>query len=231
MITFDNEHYLKFLDASLTGTGYLAYRDIKKIINLYEVEIDKILDLGCASGRSTTFLKTLSNNVYACDISDFAINLIKQHVTKNAFVNDLHANQYIYSPYSAIFSFFTFFHLTNKEEVVTELLRCYCSLSSYGYLIIVVPCYNLFYRNYSSVECIEQKPEKDGDIVKLNLKKINSIVENCYWSYETLIQLATDQKFQLSGIHLPIGRKADEKEYIDEFHYAPYVYIVLRKDE
>lgn len=231
MITFDNEHYLKFQEFSLNGTGYLAYRDIKKIIELYDINLNKILDLGSASGRSTNFLKTLTENVYACDVSEFAIELVKKNVTKDAFVSNLSSKEYLNSPYSSIFSFFTFLHLTSQEELNSELKRCYQSLNNNGHLLIVIPHENLFYYNYSSVECINNKPKKDGEIAALNLKKINCVVKNCYWYNETIVKLANEQLFRLAGVHMPIGNVSDSKEYFDEYNYAPYVYLIFRKNE
>lgn len=80
-------------------------------------------------------------------------------------------DSYQHFPYSSIFSFFTFLHLTSEDEIISELARCGNSLVQGGHLVIVTGHKNLFYKNYSSVGCIGDKPKDDGDITKIQLKK------------------------------------------------------------
>lgn len=229
MITFDQKYYAKFQDFSLNGTGYLAYRDIKKIIDLHNINLDKVLDLGCASGRSTNFLLNLTESIYACDVSKYTIDIVKKNITKNVFLNDSNKKSYKFFPYSSIFSFFTFLHLTSNEEISSEFLRCKNSLINSGYLVIVTGHKNLFFKNYSSVACMGDKPIEDGTMVKIKLKKLGCEVDNCFWEYLTLIKLAEKQGLSLSGTYFPVGKKNDNKEYIDEYDYPPYICLVFKK--
>lgn len=231
MITFDDGHYTKFQDASISGTGYLAYRDIPKIIDLYKINLNKILDFGCASGRSTNFLNKLSKLVCACDISPRAVSIVKKSITNKAFINNLKSDFYQYYPYTSIFTFFTFLHLTSKEEIIDELKRCNNSLEYNGFLTIVTAHKNLFYKNYVSVGCIDNNPNLDGDITQIKLKKIDCEVTNCFWEYSTLSELANQCGFNIAGIHFPVGDQIDKQDYIDEYSFSPYVYLVLKKHE
>lgn len=122
MISFDENNYQKFQSSKVVGTGYLAYRDIPSIIKLHEIKLERILDVGCGTGRSTSFLKGISENVYATDVSQHALNFVKKNITENAFINRLESH-YDNFYYTAIFSIFTFFHLTDEEEITNEALN------------------------------------------------------------------------------------------------------------
>lgn len=228
MIVFDKAHYNKFQDSRVIGTGYLAYRDIPSLIKLHQISLDKILDLGCASGRSTVFLKKLTDTVYATDISQYAISLIKRNITHRAFINNLE-DCYDNSPYNSIFSFFTFLHLTTKDEIMNEYKRCFNSLERGGHLVIVNPNENLFNKKYESVECNNIKNYEDGMSFKIKLKNINCEIENCYWSYSTLVDFAFKAGFQLLSTHFPLGKSEDNQSYIEEYFYSPYSYLIFKK--
>ena len=58
---------------AIVGTGYLAYRDLKKLINTYVVG-NTALDYGCGRGRSSRFLSEMGFFVDALDICSFMLN-------------------------------------------------------------------------------------------------------------------------------------------------------------
>lgn len=47
MVEFNEERRNKYSCLEISGTGYLAYRDIKNFSFVHEVNFLKVLDLGC----------------------------------------------------------------------------------------------------------------------------------------------------------------------------------------
>ncbi|WP_341788044.1 class I SAM-dependent methyltransferase [Rickettsia endosymbiont of Lasioglossum villosulum] len=58
----------------LSGTGYLAFRDIPNIIKNH-ITGNKVLDYGCGAGKSTIFLKSLGLDVTGVDINEEMIKI------------------------------------------------------------------------------------------------------------------------------------------------------------
>ena len=69
-----------------------------------------------------------------------------------------------------------FFHMSSKEEIKEELIKCYNSLQKLGNLVIINGTKNLYIRNYLTVESIGEPPEMDGDIAKIKLLSIKVIL-------------------------------------------------------
>ena len=78
MICFDEQHYYKFQDSKITGTGYLAYRDIPQIISSYDVSLKKTLDLGCGSAIYKLFKTIIRNGIYNEHLQNMPLILLKK---------------------------------------------------------------------------------------------------------------------------------------------------------
>ena len=82
---------------------------------------------------------------------------------------------------------------------------------------MVNPSENFFYKKYSSVECDDRELGQNGKYFKVKLKKINCEVDNCYWDYLTLVELASMVGFELLCVHSPVGKSEDNQNYMDEY--------------
>lgn len=230
MIMFNSEQQIKYSKSKIAGTGYLAFRDTKKLIELYEIDMEKVLDFGCGFGRSTSYLSEISSTVIGMDICTNAIKQAKEKMPKCQFyVGSSRDNSYRYAPYTAIFSFLVIFHFENIASIKEELKRSFNSLNQGGHLFIVSGTKNLFFRNYITVKCNGPIPVNDGDKTTVKLSHIDCTVEDFYWSDDCIKSIAQDTGFICCGIHYPVGRAADSQDYHDEFIYPPYYVLILRK--
>lgn len=78
--------------------------------------------------------------VNGCDIDLNAIDNARINSNKNSlyFENEREQELYQYSKYTSIFSILMFFHMSSKEEIKTELMKCYNSLENFEILVIIV---------------------------------------------------------------------------------------------
>lgn len=229
-VEFSEEQVHKYKKSSISGTGYLAFRDLEKICESCNIDLTKVLDLGCGSGRSTDFLKKFCKEIYGCDISKDALALMnKNHKDIQSFFNKPSSKIYENSPYTSIFSILMFFHFSSLQEIRAELKKCYSSLEMNGSLLIVNGTLNLYTKNYCSVKGIARLPEKSGDEAYIHLKAIDCEVKDFFWSEKTIIEEAKRCGFKHVKTHYPLGEKKDQQEYVDEYEYPPYNYLIFRK--
>src|SRR5258708_4644761 len=172
MLNFSDDQIKKYGKSGITGTGFLAFRDIEQFARNYKTNLDYVLDLGCGSGRTTHFLSTFCKKINGCDIDKYALNNARKNSTKNDsiyFENIYEKNSYLHGSYTSIFSILMFFHLSSKEEIKTELIRCFNSLEDLGNLIIISGTKNLYICDYLTVKGIGKAPVSDGDLAKIKL--------------------------------------------------------------
>src|SRR3990167_1875894 len=116
-IEFTKEQVKKYSGSKIVGTGYLAYRDIKKFSLFHEVNFLNVLDLGCGAGRSTKFLSDFCDTVSGIDISTEMLDIASSVLVGYKFYLNNHSEKYPCSPYTAIFSILMFFHFSNENDI------------------------------------------------------------------------------------------------------------------
>ncbi|EMQ2878893.1 class I SAM-dependent methyltransferase [Vibrio navarrensis] len=230
MIEFSKHDVNKYTNSTVFGTGYLAYRDVNKLIVELQLEPKRALDLGCGCGRSITLLQEICGTVTGCDTNKLALqNARHAHPDIELFLNDLSCTKYPSERFDSIFSFLMFFHFDSIESMRIELSRCYESLNDGGFLFVVHGNHSLSTASYTSVQGVSSPPEKEGDRFKVLLKNINLVVEDTYWTADTIMRECEKIGFKFNKLHEPLGDKSDGQPYIDEYIKPPYFYLVMTK--
>jgi len=230
MIEFTEKEVVKYSKSTVSGTGYLAYRDVEKLIFGLNLQPKRTLDLGCGSGRSIGVIRDLCDSVTGCDINELALqNTQKVYPNIDLFLNDLSSKRYPRGSFDSIFSFFMFCHIDSIELMRSELSRCYNSLNEGGFLFIVKSNPTVSTSNFASVQGVGKAPKDEGDKFKVQLKNIDLIVDDVYWRPETVIKECEDKGFTFLTLHEPLGDKKDNQPYIDEYEKPPYFYLVMVK--
>ncbi|CAH0537768.1 class I SAM-dependent methyltransferase [Vibrio marisflavi] len=230
MIEFTDQDVEKYSKSTVSGTGFLAYRDVEKLLSKLNLKPKRALDLGCGSGRSIGVIKDLCDSVTGCDISELALkNTHKSHPDVEVFLNDLSSKQYPSAKFDSIFSFLMFCHVDSLQSMSQELERCYNSLNEGGFLLIVKPNRAVAVADFSSVQGVGTPPELEGDCFNVHLKNVDLVVEDVYWKPETIQQECEKLGFSYLALHQPLGEIADNQPYRDEYHESPYFYLVMQK--
>jgi SAM-dependent methyltransferase len=225
---FNKESERKYKKSQITGTGYIAYKDINALTRKYNCNIDKVLDLGCGFGRSTEFLKKISNDVFGSDISEESVKYCQQRLPECKFFINEKKEKYNYAPYTIIYSILMLFHINNKETIFDEMSRMYNSLIDDGFVFIVNGTKNLYTKKYLSVGGFKE-PKKSGDKCSIFLKNIDLVVNDYYWDERDLVDIAKKIGFKKHYIYYPLADKSVDIGYIDEYDYPPYFVLILQR--
>ena len=122
------KHYNSYEDArraeayarlKFSGTYYLAYRDLPKIIHGH-VKGKSAMDFGCGTGRSTRFLKEIGFNVVGVDISVDMIKKAREIDPQGDYrlVEDGNLDYMGKKPFDLILCTFTFDNIPTLEKKV-----------------------------------------------------------------------------------------------------------------
>ena len=131
MIVFDAAQIEKYSHSDISGTGYLAFRDLQKFSQFHAVKTEYVLDLGCGCGRSTGFLKQFCTTVIGVDVSTEALAIAKKNYPdNNFFLNDILQHNHGAVQFDAVFSIQMIFHLVSVDEVHREFSKVFNSLKN-----------------------------------------------------------------------------------------------------
>lgn len=220
------------------GTYYLAFRDIKKIIENYLPLYDNLtaLDFGCGAGRSTRHIKSLGFEIFGLDISQEMVNLAKQNDEDDKyFCCDISkTSPFPDNTFNLIFSAFTFDNISNDETKLQIFRKLRGLLTSRGIFVNLVSSPEIYcneWASFTTKNFPENCTAKNGDSVKIVMKDVEDQrpVEDIL-VYEHHYKLLYEKcGLEVVNIYKPLGSKDDNIEWINEEIIAPWTIYVLRK--
>jgi ubiquinone/menaquinone biosynthesis C-methylase UbiE len=230
MTTNDYTNKAKFYAAeNITGTGYLAYRDIIKFIPS-KAKQHKTLDFGCGTGRSTRLLKNYGLNVTGVDISDAMLSQARKLDTDSVY-RLIDANRMLpfkTNEFYLVVSTLVLFELESLERMEKALFEINRIMHHDGKTIFVTGSEYMYSHKWLSIFPItEKKSFSSGELVKIKLKE-NLILSDYFWTNHDYQHVFQKAGFVCETIHYPTGLK-DEYEWVSEQNYSPYVLYVLKK--
>jgi ubiquinone/menaquinone biosynthesis C-methylase UbiE len=226
------EYALIYSNLKLTGTKFLAFRDLPELLKKYCKGFNA-LDYGCGAGSSTIFLKNLGLKVTGVDINP--------DMLKSAILNDpqgeyrliksaeIPAND---NTYDLVFSSFALLEVSTLEEIKNILKEIYRALKKGG-IFMTILCiedfYNMDWLTINS-EFEENKELISGKRVKLVFKNIDLAIYDYYWSNEDFQNAIQTSGLTLIDTHKPLGKDDDGYAWVNEKHKSPYIIYITRKD-
>jgi SAM-dependent methyltransferase len=116
----------------------IRLEDIDRALKLNESGSNKVLELGCGSGRDAQYIvsKVGKENYFGIDASRELIKIAREKNPCVAFqVKDMRDVSYETETYGVIFSFASMLHV-NREEMAQIIEKCHKSLKTGGILFI-----------------------------------------------------------------------------------------------
>jgi SAM-dependent methyltransferase len=216
---------------NISGTGYLAFRDIPDLIKKYG-KGSITLDFGCGTGRSSRFLKSLNLIVDGVDKSQAMIDQARKFDTSCSY--KIIQDSKIPSKsnyYDIVFSSFVLFEISTKNELLEVFQEIYRVLKDGGVFIAVTGSTEMYKHEWLSldIDYEENKNLKSGSKAKILLKDIGLELYDYFWTdddYQNIIKLS---KFSLLDQIYPLGEKDDPYNWISEDKFPPYVIYVMQK--
>ncbi len=222
------ELYAKY---KITGTPYLAYRDMPDILKKYVIG-NKALDFGSGTGESTIFLKSHGYNVVGLDIND-KMMATSQERDRDGFYIKLYDNKipFLDHSFDLVFSSFVLLEISSKaliENIVREIHRV---LRKGGVFITIGANSNTYKYNWLTINTNfpENKDVNSGDRVKIEFRELSFAIFDYFWNDDDYTNIFHKVGFDVLDIHNPLGAKNDGYNWLDEYTFSPHSVIISKK--
>jgi len=217
------------------GTYYLAYRDLPAIISEH-VQGKTALDLGCGTGRSTRFLKTLGFDAIGVDIAeDMLVRARAQDPDGQYYLSAGDGlGQFRNRVFDLALSVFTFDNIPTMEEKVTLFRQLGSLLSGDGKIVSVVSSPDIYINEWASFttkDFPENRSARNGDKVKIIMTDVEDQrpVEDIVWADEAYREVYRHAGLELVNMYEPLAKESEPYAWINETKIAPWVIYVLKK--
>lgn len=221
---------------SISGTGYLAFKYLPALIDRYTPHKKstplQALDFGCGTGRSSYFLRGLGLKVVGVDHDYDLLRLATLDSHGCLFcVNDSTKLPFQDNTFSFIFSIFVFMKIGDLNllhKICLELKRV---LKRDGVFMLIVPSEALYSYDWLSIDTHfdENKMLTSGNIAKINIKDINEVIKNYFWTRQDYITTAQKAGFSLQEIITPYGDETEGYNWVSEKKHSPCdIYIFIK---
>jgi ubiquinone/menaquinone biosynthesis C-methylase UbiE len=231
----DIERANAYSQLEFTGTYYLAYRDLPKIIGKF-VNGNLSLDFGCGTGRSTRFLKKLGFEVVGIDISEIMIHQAKKLDPDGDYqlVKDQNFDQFYGETFDLVLSIFTFDNIPTRLEKERNLLEINRVLKTEGVFVNLVSSPEIYFHewaSFSTKDFPENKQAKTGDVVKIIITDIEDKrpVEDVLFSPIEYQELFKKTGFKIEKAYKPLAKKSEKYKWVNETKIAPWNVYILKK--
>ncbi|WP_158615181.1 class I SAM-dependent methyltransferase [Legionella septentrionalis] len=223
----DYTKFINFYIEDITGTGYLAFRDLPFLININSGS--KALDFGCGAGRSSKYLKRLGFNITGVDINAEIIARAKLTLPTSEFlVIDKYYLPFENAEFDLVFNSFVLFDMPTKIDIFSNLMEMKRVCKPGGNIITIVNSDYLFTKKWLTVEnnFSQNLNLKSGDVARLFLLDIKVDIYDYFWSSEDYKECFEKVGFKKICLHEPLGNINDGYPWKDEFLFPPYsIYI------
>lgn len=223
----------EYAKLEITGTQYLAFRDIKQLVQKY-VKGKAALDYGCGCGKSTMFLKTLGLNVSGVDINKDMIRHTKKEDINGNYAVITSGNIPAYeNSYDLVFSSWVMMEVSSKSELMKIGQEIQRVLKLNGIFIMIVCNKNTYNNDWltENTEFEENKELSSGSRVKILFKDLNLSIYDYFWSDEDYQTIIRQSNMELLEVHSPIGNDADGYNWRLEKSISPVTIYVARRGE
>lgn len=217
---------------TISGTQFLAFRDISKIINKYLKNGITALDYGSGNGNSTIYLKSLGFNVFGVDINEEMIKYAKISDPTGSYsvieTAQIPAKDY---SYDLVFASWVLMEISSKTELNLVIQEIYRVLKQNGIFIAIVCNKNTYNMDWLSenTEFKENVSLQSGSKVKVLFKEIGLTIYDYFWTEEDYSKIIKQNGLKLLEIYSPLGKKDDGYPWVNEYIKSPCSIYIAKK--
>lgn len=216
---------------NITGTQFLAFRDIAELIQKY-VSGTTTLDYGSGAGKSTLYLKSLGLNVDGVDINEEMVNYARGVDPQGKYkiidsakvpVKDRH--------YDLVFSSWVLMEISSKQELLNITKEVARVLKTEGVFIAILCNKDTYNTDWLSenTQFAENKNLHSGSIVKMLFKEINLSIYDYFWSDEDYREVINKAGLHILQTHNPLGKDEDGYAWVNEQNKSPCTIYIAKK--
>jgi ubiquinone/menaquinone biosynthesis C-methylase UbiE len=227
-----SKHAKTYSKLDISGTYFLAYRDLPEIISKY-AKGKKALDYGCGTGRSTRFLKNLGFNTTGVDISKKMIEEAKKEDPEGDYHEIDSGNLALFeaNSFDLILSAFVFDSIFSKEEMVKISKELNKVLKGNGILINITSTPEIYQNDWVSFKgkFPENQSVKSGDKVKVVIRESGIDITDYLWLDEDYRDVFKRGDFRIVETFKPLAKREEKNKWKNETKIAPWLIYILEK--
>lgn len=225
-----------YAKAQIKETGYLAFRDLPRIIldNCNGFPPSHVLDFGCGAGRSTRFLRSLGcKNLVGIDKSSDMLKCAKESDDTDIEYLEVIDNSIPFGDQYFNYAVSTFVMLeiatiNELTKILSEILRI---LKPGGFYTFLTNSEYLYSRNWLSNSTNYSKDKKfyNGEKVQIYSKNIGKVLYDYYWDHNTYLSILRNTGFIIKDTEFPLGNSEDPYIWLDESIHPPFAIYTGQK--
>lgn len=244
--TYEDDAYAEaYAKLEFPGTYYLAFRDLPELISRHVTEEGRrggrggglrALDIGCGTGRSTRFLRSLGFYAVGVDISQEMVRRAHEIDPEGDYrlVEDADLSQFADESFDLVLSAFTFDNIPTQERKVALFREMARVLKSSGRIINLVSTPEIYlheWASFSTKDFSENARAMPGDEVRIIVTAIGDPrpAVDILWPDKEY-----RETYEASGLHVldkhnPLGRSDEPYNWVNETKIAPWsIYVLAR---
>lgn len=220
-----------YANLDITGTQFLAFRDIPLLISTY-LKGSQTLDYGCGAGKSTMFLKSLGLLVEGVDINCDMIKIAQQK-DKHGIYLPINSGELKYhnNTFDLVFASWVLMEVSTKDEMRKIVSEIYRVLKIEGIFITIVCTEEAYKNDWLTIDTnfLENNYVESGSKVTVSFKHIGLTIYDYFWTTEDYTNIMMNTGFKLLEVYKPLGKKEDKYNWKDEYNKAPFAIYVCKK--
>ncbi len=220
----------RFINRPLNGTGYLAYRDLKPMIEQHALG-KKGLDYGCGAGFSARLLKSFGFDVCGVDISEHMLATARAQNDGITYLKITDSTiPYPDKTFDLVLATFVLLDIPSLQMMKTVLNEIARVLNEGGVFLAVTISEVFPYVDWVSAKPdIEDRKLISGDSFKVYLPSMDITLIDYFYTQEDYILAIESANMKVSSIHEPLGVKEDNINWHNELKLSPFTYFLARK--
>ncbi len=220
----------RLINRPLSGTGYLAYRDLKQMIDRH-VSGDKGLDYGCGAGFSSRLLKSFGFNVWGIDVSDHMLEAARRQ--NDGITYEKITNSTIPFPdksFDVVLATLVLLDIPSLQMMKDALKEIARVLKENGVFLAVTISEVFPYNDWISAKPdTHDRKLTSGDNFKVYLPLSDITFNDYFYTKDDYISAIESANLKINIIHEPLGLKTDNIIWNNEIKLAPFTYFLAKK--
>jgi ubiquinone/menaquinone biosynthesis C-methylase UbiE len=216
----------------LTGTYYLAYRDVPQLISEFRIRIGDALDHGCGGGRGTRYLKNLGFKVVGVDRSNSMLEQARQSDPEGEYrIVPAETLEGIEGESrDLVFQSSVLEECSSTASMISTFNEFYRVLRPDGHVIIITASEELPKGDWVSFTYpTRSQVPRSGDHVRCVIRDSAIAFDDYYWTDQDYQSVFERCDFEVLSLHLPIGKYDEPYEWRDELTRPPWAIYILKK--
>lgn len=231
----DERRAAAYARLGVTGTYYLAYRDLPMLIG-EDGRGRRALDFGCGAGRSTRFLRDLGFDVVGIDVSPAMLEQARRADPEGKYlqIEDDAATGWPDGPFDLALAAFPFDAIADEAHRVALLTAIRERLAPDGRFVLIASAPELYTNEWATLTTAPFREENAGStrggVVRVVIKEGGDSrpIEDRLWRDEDYRAALAEAGFEILRLHRPLGRPDEPYGWVSELEISPWLIYLCK---